>query len=217
MTKLTPQQFESIRREYGSTGLLEQDIQSNPLEQFNIWFDEARQTEPHDPTAMVLSTVDEAGIPDSRVVLLKGLDENGFVFYTHYGSAKAIQLSYNPHAALNFYWPHVARQVRVRGLIVKISSRQSDTYFLSRPFLSQIAAMAAVQSQKIPDRAYLERAFQHFLTLYQEQTPSRPEDWGGYCLEPQMIEFWQGRDNRLHDRILYTKIEEHWHIDRMAP
>lgn len=217
MTKSTQQQFASIRREYGCSNLNEQEMHGNPIEQFNAWFEEARQTEPHDPTAMVLSTVDAAGMPDSRVVLLKGLDAEGFVFYTHYGSAKGMQLLHNPHAALNFYWPHLAKQVRIRGVVDKTSAFQSDEYFSSRPFLSQVAAMAARQSQEIPDRDYLSHAFDHLLKQYAQQPPSRPLDWGGYCLKPDRFEFWQGRDNRLHDRIMYTKIEKDWHIARLAP
>lgn len=215
MIKLIPQLFESIRREYGSQDLNEAAMHENPIEQFNVWFAEAKQAEPHDPTAMVLSTVDAAGMPDSRVVLLKGLDGRGFVFYTHYSSVKGIQLAHSPHAALNFYWPHLARQVRVRGWIEKTSSDQSDEYFLSRPILSQCAAMAATQSREIPDRASLERAFHDLLTL--EISPARPRDWGGYRLEPRTIEFWQGRDNRLHDRIVYRRIEQDWQIVRLAP
>lgn len=217
MTKFPQEQFESIRREYGKTGLAEDTMCTNPIDQFHAWFIEAKQTEPHDPTAMVLSTVDADGVPDSRVVLLKGLNETGFVFYTHYQSAKAVQLKKNPYAALNFYWPQLARQVRIRGLISKTSRRQSDEYFSSRPFLSQVAAMTAIQSTEIPDRTSLEEAFQQRLALSEHEKLIRSEHWGGYRLMPDAVEFWQGRDNRLHDRIVYTRKNQSWQKSRLAP
>ena len=148
-------QFRSIadiRRDYGELSLDEQLIHANPVEQFKIWFGEVIREEPHDPTAMVLSTIDEQGFPDSRVVLLKGLDEDNFVFYTNYQSAKGVQLQKNSHAALNFYWPHMARQVRIRGITEKVSKEISDNYFSSRPIYSQLAAIISPQSQTIKDR-----------------------------------------------------------------
>lgn len=213
-------QFRSIadiRRDYGELNLDEQLIHENPIEQFKTWFAEVLAEEPHDPTAMVLSTVDEQGFPDSRVVLLKGIDEDSFVFYTNYKSVKGIQLEHNPHAALNFYWPHMARQVRIRGVIAKVKPEISDNYFSSRPLYSQIGAVISPQSQKINDRAFLEDALQKLVQNQEQQTIARPNHWGGYSLVPQEIEFWQGRDNRLHDRIAYCRQNNIWIHQRLAP
>lgn len=212
-------QFRSIadiRRDYGELTLDEQAIHVNPIEQFKIWFNEVLAEEPHDPTAMVLSTIDEQGFPDSRVVLLKGLEENNFVFYTNYQSAKGQQLAKNPHASLNFYWPHMARQVRIRGMVEKLSAERSDSYFYSRPVFSQLGAIASPQSQVIQNRAYLDEALQQLLAEKPEHI-QRPAHWGGYCLIPHAIEFWQGRDNRLHDRIAYCRQNNGWTHTRLAP
>ncbi|WP_370449376.1 pyridoxamine 5'-phosphate oxidase [Legionella sp. km772] len=205
-----------IRRDYGVLNLDEQHIHENPIEQFKIWFAEVLAEEPHDPTAMVLSTVDEQGFPDSRVVLLKGLEENSFIFYTNYHSAKGIQLAHEPRAALNFYWPHMARQVRIRGRVEKISAERSDDYFFSRPLSSQLSAIVSPQSKDIKDRAFLEQALEQLAT--EGQAPiTRPLHWGGYSLTPESIEFWQGRDNRLHDRIAYCRQNNTWSHSRLAP
>lgn len=212
-------QFRSIadiRRDYGELTLDEQTIHDNPIEQFKLWFDEVLAVEPHDPTAMVLSTIDEQGFPDSRVVLLKGLEDDNFVFYTNYHSSKGLQLAKNPQAALNFYWPHMARQVRIRGLVEQLSPQHSDEYFASRPPLSQLSAIVSPQSQIIKNRAVLEEALEH-LTSDKPQTISRPAHWGGYRLLPQTIEFWQGRDNRLHDRVAYCRQNNVWSHARLAP
>lgn len=206
-----------IRREYGELTLNETSIVPNPFAQFKIWFEEVLQVEVCDPTAMVLSTVDQDGFPDSRVVLLKGIENEGFIFYTNYLSAKGKQLLGNSHAALNFYWPKMARQVRIRGLAEKITKEQSDSYFSTRPFQSQIGAVISPQSQNIPNREYLEQAINKIIQERGEQAIQRPQTWGGFKIVPQQIEFWQGRNNRLHDRILYCRQGVEWVINRLAP
>lgn len=204
-----------IRREYGAHYLNEHEIQENPLTQFNLWFNEVLATEIADPTAMVLSTVDEQGLPDSRVVLLKDIDEHGFIFYTNYHSTKSLQLESKPYAALNFYWPTMARQVRIRGPVKRVSKEQSDQYFSSRPLHSQYSSFISQQSHPIENRQVLEDQLH---TLIEQQLPvKRPAHWGGYIVSPEEYEFWQGRDNRLHDRIHYYREQDSWVHRRLAP
>nr|HEN5517110.1 pyridoxamine 5'-phosphate oxidase [Legionella pneumophila] len=206
-----------IRRDYGELQLSEESAEYDPISQFKLWFDDVLLNEKNDPTAMVLSTVDEKGYPDSRVVLLKGLENGNFIFYTNYQSAKAMQIQKNPYAALNFYWPQMARQVRVRGRVKKISSEQSDAYFSSRPLKSQFSAIVSPQSQEILDRISLEDALNQLIEEYGQKPVVRPENWGGYMIIPDEIEFWQGRDNRLHDRIHYYRHGHEWTHRRLAP
>jgi pyridoxamine 5'-phosphate oxidase len=206
-----------IRRDYGDLTLSEDSSSVDPIEQFKIWFEEVLKNEKNDPTAMVLSTVDEKGCPDSRVVLLKGLDDGNFVFYTNYQSAKSLQIQNNPFAALNFYWPQMARQVRIRGRVKKVSEKQSDEYFASRPIKSQLSALLSPQSQIILDRAFLENALNDLIQRQDQEPVVRPSNWGGYMVIPDEIEFWQGRDNRLHDRIHYYRQEGKWQHRRLAP
>ncbi|MFI4918918.1 MAG: pyridoxamine 5'-phosphate oxidase [Legionellales bacterium] len=206
-----------IRRDYGVLSLNEDSIQIDPIAQFKLWFEDVLQNEKNDPTAMVLSTVDAQGQPDSRVVLLKGLEQGTFVFYTNYLSTKATQIEKNPYAALNFYWPQMARQVRVRGRIQKVSVKESDTYFSSRPIKSQLSAFISPQSQEIINRAVLETALNDLIQQHGQEPIMRPNHWGGYRLIPDEIEFWQGRDNRLHDRIHFYMQEGKWLHHRLAP
>lgn len=206
-----------IRREYGDLNLDDESVLACPIAQFKQWFDEVLHIEKSDPTAMLLSTVDERGYPDSRVVLLKGLEEGAFIFYTNYQSTKSQQIEHAPHVALNFYWPEMARQVRVRGQVKRVSDSQSDAYFSSRPTNSQLSAIASPQSQKIAERRILEEALTALIVKYGQESILRPEHWGGYQVIPDEIEFWQGRDNRLHDRILYQKVNEDWTHCRLAP
>lgn len=206
-----------IRREYGQLSLSEEDAKDCPIEQFEAWFADVVKTEKSDPTAMVLSTVDVSGHPDSRVVLLKGVFHGSFVFYTNYQSAKAQQICEQPYVALNFYWPETARQVRIRGRAQRTSMAQSDRYFASRPLLSQISAIASRQSSEIVGRQVLEQRFNALIAQYQNQPVVRPDHWGGYTVIPQQMEFWQGRDNRLHDRIQYIKQQNQWICRRLAP
>lgn len=206
-----------IRREYGELSLSEGEISNCPITQFKRWFEEVLSVERSDPTAMVLSTADEQGFPDSRVVLLKGLEEDAFIFYTNYQSIKALQLNHTPYAALNFYWPEMARQVRVRGRVKRTSQQQSDTYFASRPLASQLSAIVSAQSQQISDRKSLEEALNKLIAEHGQKAVVRPENWGGYLVIPDGIEFWQGRNNRLHDRIYYYKKKGEWVYCRLAP
>ncbi len=206
-----------IRREYGNLHLNEEDIPSSPLQLFEKWFSEVLAAEKSDPTAMVLSTVDEQSHPDSRVVLLKGIENNAFIFYTNYESRKAQQFTLNPYAALNFYWPAMARQVRIRGSITKTSTQQSDLYFASRPRLSQYSAVSSPQSREVGSRAELELRLNELITKHGQAPLLRPLNWGGFQVLPEEFEFWQGRDNRLHDRIQYVLTQETWSYRRLAP
>lgn len=206
-----------IRREYGEHCIDDSTFSTNPIVQFQYWFAEVLSKAIDDPTAMILSTVDEQGYPDSRVVLLKGIEENGFIFYTNYQSIKGIHLQKTPYGALNFYWPSMVRQVRIRGSVKKISPEQSDHYFLSRPIESQLSAICSPQSQGIPSRSYLENLFKNTVKIYEQKPITRPKYWGGYCLFPNAIEFWQGSNHRLHDRIYYFKDQGIWKRQRLAP
>lgn len=211
-----------IRREYGDLELNADSLCADPLDQFKLWFEDAAIVEKTDPTAMVLSTVDAKGAPDSRIVLLKGITDASFVFYTNYTSQKAEQLQHCAAAALNFYWPQMARQVRIRGQVKPTSAAQSDAYFASRPIESQLSAIISPQSSPIASRKSLEEKLAQLLKLRQtnpQATIDRPNTWGGYALSPVEMEFWQGRDQRLHDRFQYKK--EHatgeWLVQRLAP
>lgn len=205
------------RREYGQLSLNEKDVADSPLVQFDQWFVEATSSEVLDPTAMTLSTVDEKGRPDSRVVLLKGIENNAFVFYTNYDSIKSLQLETHPYAALNFYWPSLVRQVRIRGPVKRVSDAVSDTYFASRPKKSQCSAIASHQSQLIADRKALENQVEQLMQEHADDLVKRPSNWGGFAVSVDEMEFWQGRDNRLHDRILYVKDDKYWKKSRLAP
>ena len=193
-------------------GLLNDD----PIEQFGTWFEEAQRDVPL-AEAMTLATVDEDGSPDARMVLLKGFGQDGFRFFSNYESAKGAELAANPRAALILYWRELDRQVRVRGGVERLPAADSDAYFASRPRDSRIAAAISPQSRPI-DRDELERRFDQMLRELGDADPTRPEGWGGYLIRPDSIEFWQGRENRMHDRFLYTRGREGgWAIDRLAP
>lgn len=206
-----------IRRDYGELSLSEDSAQPDPLRQFKLWFDDVLEQEKNDPTAMVLSTVDKDGFPDSRVVLLKGIVDGNFIFYTNYQSTKSVQIQNTPYAALNFYWPQMARQVRIRGRVKKVSKEQSDAYFSSRPLTSQFSAIISQQSQVIEHREQLEKTLNELIQQHGQEPVLRPEHWGGYMIVPDEIEFWQGRDNRLHDRIHYYRQKGEWAHRRLAP
>jgi pyridoxamine 5'-phosphate oxidase len=207
-----------LREDYRLKSLDFTDVTNHPFPQFETWFQEAVAAQILEPNAMVLATVAD-GKPSARVVLLKGLTTEGFVFFTNYNSRKGTELAANPHAALCFNWLDLQRQVRIEGLIEKISDADSDAYFNSRPFGSRVGAWASPQSQVIPNRTILEENLAEYTKKYEntEGTP-RPPHWGGYVLLPTLIEFWQGRSSRLHDRIRYEKtVEGDWKIERLAP
>ena len=206
-----------IRKQYSQKPFLEKDLARDPITQFESWWNEAVSSAIDEVNAMTLATSSADGFPSARVVLLKGFDEAGFVFFTNYESFKAQQLAENPKACLVFFWKELERQVRITGLVEKISEAESDAYFNSRPLLSRIGANASPQSKVIPGREWLEEAFEHLQT-HQAENIARPGHWGGYRIKPVIIEFWQGRPNRLHDRLQYT-LEENgsWKIERLAP
>ena len=193
------------------------NLNSDPFMQFRNWFNKALKTHPEDANAMVLATADSAGKTSARVVLLKGFDKEGFVFFSNYNSKKGRQIAFNPNAALVFFWHKPDKQVRIEGRIEKTSRKESDEYFKMRPEGSNISAVISPQSQRIPDRGYLEKLKQDHLKLYQNKSVYRPGNWGGYRLVPDLFEFWQGRENRLHDRFEYVWTSEGWKIYRLAP
>lgn len=207
-----------IRREYTRYVLDKEHVNANPFNQFSRWFHEAVVAKLPEPNAMTLATASRQGMPSARIVLLKGFDETGFVFYTNYLSRKGRQLAENPHAALVFYWLEVERQVRIEGPVTKISQAESETYFYSRPLGSRLGALASRQSQVVESRQILERRFEEFGARYTDGNVPMPEHWGGYRLSPVMMEFWQGRESRLHDRLRYTRQEDGgWLIERLEP
>ena len=211
--------IEKLRREYQQASLRRADVLKNPVSQFQKWFEEVVQSEISEPNAMVLATTDAENRPAARIVLLKGLSEEGFVFYTNYESRKGEEIHYNHRACLLFYWKELERQVRVEGTARKLSEEASTLYFQSRPKPSQIAAWASSQSKVIESRSVLEQRFAELSETFsgQEALP-RPLHWGGYVVKPDKIEFWQGRPSRLHDRILYSLTESNeWKIERLAP
>jgi len=206
-----------LRQDYAAATFDESLAHPDPFIQFGHWFDQALDSQVPEPNAMALSTVDSLGKPRSRVVLLKGLDEGGFVFFTNYQSQKGRELDANPFASLVFLWLELQRQVRVEGRVKKISVAESNAYFSSRPRESQLGALASAQSKVIPNRQYLEDRFLFLEKEYEGKEIYRPESWGGYRLIPEQIEFWQGRQSRLHDRLLYQKSDQNWVIKRLAP
>ncbi|MEA2560765.1 MAG: pyridoxamine 5-phosphate oxidase [Acidobacteriota bacterium] len=205
-----------VRREYIREGLRWRDLNPDPVAQFLKWLGEAKAAHPDDFTSMVLATADRSGRPSARVVLLKGCDERGFVFFTHYDSRKGRDLAENPHAALVFYWPEFDRQVRVEGTIEKTSREESEAYFQSRPLGARIGAAVSRQSEPIASREELERAVRETAERFGDTVPC-PDSWGGYRVVPDEIEIWQGRENRLHDRFRYRRQPEGWKIDRLSP
>jgi len=210
-----------IRREYARTGLAESAVAADPVEQLQRWLAEAEAADPHAFTSMVLATADRTGKPSARVVLLKGLDARGLVFYTNYESRKGKELAENPQASLLFHWEPFERQVRVEGTVERTSREESEAYFHSRPRGSQIGAAVSPQSALIPGREVLERAAAELEERLAGAEVPLPDEWGGFRLIPQVCEFWQGRTNRLHDRLVYRRQRRQpdggWHLERLAP
>ncbi|MBB6610229.1 pyridoxamine 5'-phosphate oxidase [Pontibacter sp. Tf4] len=208
----------AIRKNYALQSLSESSVAPEPVAQFNAWMEEALASEVDEPTAMVLSTVNGSGRPSARVVLLKAVTAEGFVFFTNYESRKGHDLQENPFAALTFFWPELERQVRVEGTVQKVDAAISDEYFHSRPVGSQIGAWASPQSRPISSREELEKADNAYTEQFADlEVIPRPAHWGGFIVAPETIEFWQGRPNRLHDRIVYEKQGATWHLKRLAP
>jgi len=205
----------SLRREYRGEPLNEDSAAVDPFDQFTRWFEHARATEP-DPAAMTLATATPDGRPSARMVLLKGFDATGFVFYTNYDSRKAGEIESTHHAALLFYWASLDRQVRIEGAIARVSEAESDAYFASRPLESRWSAHASPQSRAIDSRESLEAAVERVRAEFGDNVP-RPAGWGGFRVAPDAVEFWQGRENRLHDRLAYTRVSGAWRRQRLAP
>ena len=215
---VNPLSLADLRVIYTRAGLSEADLEPDPIAQFARWFGEARQAGLKEPNAMTLATATRDGQPSARIVLLKGLDENGFAFYTNYESQKGRELAENPRAALVFHWVELERQVRVEGAAGKIAREASEMYFHSRPRGSQLGALVSQQSRVIPGRQILEQQLTDLEQRLDGKPVPMPEDWGGYTISPQSIEFWQGRPDRLHDRLRYAKTASGtWALERLSP
>lgn len=215
--QVTNEFLQNLRQDYKSATLDEADVDNNPITQFKKWFDHAVEAQAYEPNVMTLATADKSGKPDARIVLLKGVDEDGFRFFTNYLSAKGKELKRNPYAALVFFWPDLERQVRIEGIVEKLDKETSDEYFITRPVASQIGAVASPQSQIIPDRKFLEEKFDELKSKSEGKTIPKPAHWGGYIVKPTRIEFWQGRRSRLHDRINFELVKGSWVKTRLAP
>ena len=210
--------FEDLRSEYSKATLEIKTVAASPIAQFEKWFSQAVEAKIPEPNAMNLATVSKGGQPSSRIVLLKGIEKHGFVFYSNYQSHKGKELGENPACALNFFWPELERQVRIEGIAERVSEEQSITYFQSRPRESQVGAWASPQSVVIADRSLLEQRAKEIEKRFAGQTVlPKPKQWGGFRVEPFIVEFWQGRRSRMHDRIVYTKAENTWKVSRLAP
>ncbi|HEY2722001.1 MAG TPA: pyridoxamine 5'-phosphate oxidase [Chitinophagaceae bacterium] len=206
-----------IRKEYFREALIELGVEQDPIKQFENWWQQAVNEKIMEPNAMTLATSSVDGMPSARIVLLKGLSQNGFLFFTNYNSYKAQQLMENPRACLVFFWKELERQVRITGVVQKTSREDSDQYFYSRPKASQIGAVTSPQSQVIESRNWLDERYKQLSEQFQEKAIERPDHWGGFLLKPVIIEFWQGRPNRMHDRLQYSLDNGGWKIERLAP
>lgn len=211
------QQIRKLRSDYSHMELNEDDIVKDALLQFELWMKEALAANVSEPHAMALSTASAEGKPSSRIVLLRDISTKGFIFYTNFNSKKSQDIVNNPYAALTFFWPQIERQVRIEGVLEKVNDAVSDKYFQSRPRESKIGAWVSPQSQVIKDRDVLEEKFNELSAKYPGEEVPRPPYWGGFLLKPSTIEFWQGRPNRLHDRIQYVFEDDKWLIQRLAP
>ena len=207
----------SLRKEYARAGLNRADVDPDPIVQFHEWFEETLAAGLHEPNAMILATATQDGRPSARTVLLKGYDQRGFVFYTNYEGRKACELEANPVCALLFYWGELERQVRIEGHASRLPDEESDAYFTSRPRGSRLGAWASQQSRPVESRSILEERVRALEAEYESREIPRPPFWGGYRVEPDVVEFWQGRENRLHDRLVYRRTGGGWNIERLQP
>lgn len=207
----------TVRRDFASKPLSRQDLDENPLEQFAKWMEEAVNAQILDPYAMCLSTVNSAGHPSSRIVYWRDVESDGFVFYTNYNSRKGIEIATNPYVALNFHWSELDRQIRIEGPIRKVSTEMSDNYWATRPRESRIGAWASAQSSIVSSPDQLQNSVKELEGKFGDGEVPRPTYWGGYVVEPERIEFWQGRPNRLHDRFVYLKSGDGWTMEQLSP
>jgi len=212
------EEIAGIRNEYFSQVLTETEIDKDPIKQFARWWKDATEANVTEVNAMTLATASADGMPSARIMLLKGFSERGFIFFTNYNSHKGLQLSENPRACLVFFWKEMERQVRITGILEKLNGKENDDYFHSRPFASQVGAVTSPQSQVIESRQWLDDRYKNLLDQLKDSTVQRPEHWGGFVVRPVIIEFWQGRPGRLHDRIQYSLSDNgSWKIERLAP
>jgi pyridoxamine 5'-phosphate oxidase len=209
--------LENIRKEYAKRNLDESSVDPDPFVQFIIWFDEVMQAGIEEPSAMFLATSGTDGNPSGRIVLLKGISEKGFVFYTNYNSVKGREIQENPNVAITFHWKELERQVRIIGHASRLTKKESDAYFESRPFESRVSAVISPQSSVIHGREFLERRREKLLLQIKDKEIARPSNWGGFIIKPVQFEFWQGRESRLHDRIQFRLEKKSWIIERLAP
>lgn len=207
----------NLRQDYTMSELNEADVLNNPIEQFRMWFNDAVNAEVFEPNVMTLATTEKNGRPSARIVLLKGIEPNGFTFFTNYLSRKGKEIKKNPFGSLVFLWANLERQVRIEGKIEKLDKETSEAYFNSRPLDSQIGSIISPQSQPIPSRIFLEEKFNTYKKEHEGETLNKPAHWGGYILIPDKIEFWQGRSGRLHDRLSYSLKGKNWVLERLAP
>ena len=214
---MTTLDLAALRRDYALASLAEHDVDGDPIRQFERWFADAVSARVPEPNAMTLSTATRDGVPSGRIVLLKGVDANGFVFYTDYRSRKGVELGENPLAALTFLWKEIERQVRITGSVSRVSTQESEDYFRTRPPGSRLGAWASRQSSVIASREELEAQLQEVTLRFPKGDVPLPPHWGGFRVMPDEVEFWQGRTNRLHDRLLYRRLDSGWVISRLSP
>ena len=209
-------EIQNLRRQYSKSTLSASSVSKDPFKQFEKWFQDVLNSGFLEPNAMTLATASKTGKPSARIVLLKGIHDNGFVFYTNYKSKKGKEIEENPYGSLLFYWDKLERQIRIEGIIEKVSQKESEEYFNTRPYKSRVGAWASRQSSVIESRSAIVKEFLKYMMKFKTHVPL-PDVWGGYRLLPETFEFWQGRPNRLHDRIRYNKNKTGWKIDRLAP